>query len=1037
MTDLLSFYGNLLSPRLDLQTTLNTHLQNTSNLISSSIRLLSKQETPFDVKQVIAICSKNLIETQWDSLLISQLEKKSIVKEVKKSLPAVIDNRQLTILLSEVLASINNTGFQTEDSLFMVYEEFLKEEKNRQNGFLGLTRVLELSDCSRQLTDDFIAKLSELFMAEETSLQTREMLLTVVFLFAKKTIQSEFFDFERKQEKLEFLLEAWNSVFQMILASKDGSMALMKFYVVNVYICLMRDTQIMADQKHMAILSNILKCMLNGLNALLTRKTDHNPNTLLYILDDNLYYIDEVDALVMALCELIENICFFEPLKDFFKNALFMIFCTLVFYAINNEEDKDDVVYVRVRSGVVDTISTIIDRHDNVAIKTLDELISFHLDFNISSKLLKNRFDELKPFFKTIGFDMKTLKLKPFNVPKTFYIGKEWKAKELGLFLLDRFKEDVIGYRSLTNTLDENDIIKQLAIVLKEETKEELIIKALESVSLFRYTHNVDNNLFFELFKTVSTLISTNKHYDIRVLASKSIGILSFRIATNKLFTEINSCLGEDFEIMFYNVFDLLEKASLDGFISSIDNFLLIYDVNKDKFTETMDKDHIDRFIEIYKRNLTNKMTVPLFYDILTRLLKNNEVRYYLLEKLVTLFSSFVVKFNEEKDGHESFEQIINVLLFASKQKINFTTFTPTIKQLSTVVSKTQFPSIKLKFTVFIKNLILFDLIKEEANKEIVTLLEELYLNQVSLTENEANCCYVGSVALTLYTKTQLPNKLEFLTSLLRKLNKSALPLTNQGIAIFISFLLLTEPAVALSLLTQIQVGAKFGLKILFDHWLLHQPKFTGPNVKTITIKALIQVLMSIDPGLKGLYVVGLRPSHKHASPELPLPLRILSLLKEIAEHETAALQKQKRKNMSTNQMRDFYLEEDGRMETEMEDGDSFDDDCNNSLDIDINIDYEGDSGDFEFNGGNGLAGIETGSQSYMSALLGFDDIDGGDFDENSEGDVLAVGIEEVGVLELISKGLKGFVGGEVCGMIWGDIDEETRKFVKETVGDN
>jgi hypothetical protein len=42
----------------------------------------------------------------------------------------------------------------------------------------------------------------------------------------------------------------------------------------------------------------------------------------------------------------------------------------------------------------------------------------------------------------------------------------------------------------------------------------------------------------------------------------------------------------------------------------------------------------------------------------------------------------------------------------------------------------------------------------------------------------------------------------------------------------------------------------------------------------------------------------------------------------------------------------------------------------------------------------NGLGFVETGSQSYLSGLLGFDEFEKEDYDNNTEDDLRALGIE-------------------------------------------
>lgn len=1034
MEELRQCYEQLLETTLDISEKLLVELKEKPSFISNTLRLAQNKELRRDMRVMMVLSVKHLISTQWDSLYVSGNEKRMIIDSIQRLIKENLESARLTILLAETYSLLVDKPCFEEEGLLRVYTDEIANEKTRQNSLLGLIKIFELSADSTYLTNNDITELSNLFLNQEVELKTRELLLTLVFLFVRNVIRSESADYQTKLDQLDFVLENWNTVFQMVLASKDKTMTLMKFYVISLYICLVRDTRVLANPKHLSILPNILKCMMNVFSF--TSDDQNKCNESLYLLDDNLCYENEIDGLIMMICELIENICFFEPLRDFTKNSLFLLVSTLCLFAINKEEE--DLMYVKPRQGITDTISTIIDRYDNSAVSILDDLINYLLTFTDDSKYLKDKYDELKPFLKSISFDWKSIKTKPFNIPKLVFKENKWKATELALFLFDRFKEDVIGYRSTNCILDEDLVIQQLLDVLKVGTRTQLILKTLEAVSIFRYTHKIDKNLFLQMFLEVSKFMGSMYVSEVRIQASKSLGILSFKIATDKLFNEVDQALTNQYPNLFKNIFSLLENSQLDGIISAIDNFLLIHDVNSKKFSDSLSGDIIDRFMTIYKKNLPNKMTAPLFYDIFTRILRNNELSRTVLQRLMNLFMCFLKQFNEETDGHESFEQIINLLLFASKQDINFNEHQPYLSRIGEIVELTQFASIKLKFSIFIKNLILYSRVSGKPFEDCIKHLEKLFLKKVSLTENEANCCYLGSIALTLYTQTQLPNKKEFLTSLIRKLNKCSLPLTNQGIAVFISYLILNATSETIDLLSDIQVGAKYGLKILFDHWLLHQPKFTGPKVKAITVKALLRVLSILNDSLMTLYVIGIKPSHKHTSPEMTLPNRILALLREIVDHEKKTIQKNKNKNMSTNQMRDFYLEDEERLDTEMQENDSYDHSCNGSMDIDINIDYENNSDDFEVNNQrNGLAGIETGSQSYMSALLGFDDIDGGDFDENTETDVerlaaTCISAQDEDIIRLIERGVIEFTGFDSYSKIKKEIDTETRAFIQE-----
>lgn len=78
--------------------------------------------------------------------------------------------------------------------------------------------------------------------------------------------------------------------------------------------------------------------------------------------------------------------------------------------------------------------------------------------------------------------------------------------------------------------------------------------------------------------------------------------------------------------------------------------------------------------------------------------------------------------------------------------------------------------------------------------------------------------------------------------ALIRKLNKSSLPATNQGIVVYLSFLIQSYSPEMLLFLNDLHVDNKHGLKVLMDHWLLHQPKFSGNLSKLHTVRGLINI---------------------------------------------------------------------------------------------------------------------------------------------------------------------------------------------------
>ena len=80
------------------------------------------------------------------------------------------------------------------------------------------------------------------------------------------------------------------------------------------------------------------------------------------------------------------------------------------------------------------------------------------------------------------------------------------------------------------------------------------------------------------------------------------------------------------------------------------------------------------------------------------------------------------------------------------------------------------------------------------------------------------------------------------ISTLIRKLYKCSLPTTNQGVVVYLSFLIQSYSPDMLNFLSTLDVDRKNGLKIVMDHWLLHQPKFSGNLSKLHTVRGLIHI---------------------------------------------------------------------------------------------------------------------------------------------------------------------------------------------------
>lgn len=175
----------------------------------------------------------------------------------------------------------------------------------------------------------------------------------------------------------------------------------------------------------------------------------------------------------------------------------------------------------------------------------------------------------------------------------------------------------------------------------------------------------------------------------------------------------------------------------------------------------------------------------------------------------------------------------------------------PVVPFLKPLLRLTHPPQLPIKLANIFKNLILHHKDSPELVKLSTTdfaasceFLLEMMLNPA---EQEAKCQVLGNLFmayLEFFAKQRSP---QMMTALIRKLHKSSLPVTNQGIVVYLSFLIQSYSPDMLNFLSTLEVDRKNGLKILMDHWLLHQPKFSGDLSKLHTVRGLMHVFRYLD----------------------------------------------------------------------------------------------------------------------------------------------------------------------------------------------
>ena len=308
-----------------------------------------------------------------------------------------------------------------------------------------------------------------------------------------------------------------------------------------------------------------------------------------------------------------------------------------------------------------------------------------------------------------------------------------------------------------------------------------------------------------------------------------------------------------------------------------------------------------------------------------------------------------------------------------------------------------------IKSTVCIKAYMLHmheELVNKGHKSGIYKMLKKL----LDPKETEILSNYIGNIVMITQEKIdQSSTNIELLTISLQKMQKCSLPSTIQGLALLFSRFLIRSPNDVQNYLTTTQIDTRMGLKVLMDRWMLHQPKFIGKLTKNTTYMALVKLFSQKDKRLETLLVIGYDPSHTNKSPEVTAPLKILSTLVRCLDNELKILQ---RESQTVNKLAEKYQQdhndyygEDGRLDTINDEDDDFDEDDMrlNGLEdeilddvaVHIQPDYEDIKDDIEarFKKG-GFEAVETQSQSIMSAMLGFDEMEGHECDEATEDDL-------------------------------------------------
>jgi len=616
-----------------------------------------------------------------------------------------------------------------------------------------------------------------------------------------------------------------------------------------------------------------------------------------------------------------------------------------------------------------------------------------------------------------------------------------WRLAEAGLLVLHSFVQDIIGYLYQKEKFDENVFVGNIVQVLRRADNQIVAGRALWTLGSLRYLSNVDDGFFLQIYALVAQYLQPSNPMSLRLCASKTITIMSYKIASKRLQEVFRNFFGAQIQEYFKWVQQLSRVASHLSMGQIIDNMLSFFDIDDSLLGVIVGREFSVYLLNIYHRLWHHVVVGSCLTDIFKRILKNSSAA----AKFFPVFWEYVFtqlpRDASEQEKTEKLIALIEILVFASKELVDFAPMLQCIDHLEFLATKSMLPAVVSKITILLKQLLLRTSRVNLQVSQIERACKNIFVRIVDPKENESLCVYVGGLGLALYTVSEDSRNSEFISALVRKMAKSCLPATNQGLTVFFAYQLLSNFDQMLEFLSNLQIEARFGLKVLFDHWLLHQPKFIGPRTKFLTLKALTKVLAERKSLTEKLHVVGFKPSHSNKSAEVLLPLKIVSLLAGSLEHERKQLRRKLNKNLNAEQMASRYMEEydDQRLDTEFEDNYNDAGDYQNNemqVNIDMNMSEEeddlvGDGFDQTNQRNVGLVGIETGSQSYMSGLLGFDDLEGDEFDESTEADLELLGIEKSDLLSFLQTFLQSLQESPYFSTLSRGLDKTTLRILE------
>ena len=1035
------------------------NIKNKLGFLGNSVSLCFNPQLEENLKKFIFYATKHLLKNYWNTFYISDHEKLNIKNLFKKQISENLLNKNslldIGLLLAEILLV---DSLENWTDLLKYFENLLLDLKDYTDNFLSfLITVFEKSKEKIALWSKSLSKLTYyLFTNTNSDFKIREKLIILYYLSVKNLNWSDKINYETIIDCLSDSINEWCSIFTMLLSARGSDFLILQFFCIKTLSIVFRDISELAHTIAFKILPHFLKFFFYITSIYLEEEVFGIKKNKIILFNECDYELEEtfnfekvLEGAIITVSDFLCSLCFFNGLNKEINTSLFPIIWNLSHLLLLTKEDENlwlsepnQYIYeneeenlFNVKKSVLDALNSFIEKYDYLALEIILEIIINFIDQeDPKEKWILPKFKEIAPIYKKFGIDFKRLYQKPEKMFIKHGLKYFWKRKEAGLLILGNFIKDLIGIKYKNSTLKESDLIKKIYETLENSKNYILKGRALWTLSSMRHLYEIDNNLFIEIYLKTTNYLSTEMPLSIRLCASKTITILSYKIAINKLQIFIKENLKQKIDDIFVKVVELLNFTNENTYCLVLDNIVSLYDIDKGIIDRFSSQKLFRIYFKIFHEQHNNLMISGLIEDIFKRILKNVKYREMFFSFLMEYFFQVLNVFFDDIKNNNHLCNIITLINIAIKENIDCSAVLNILPELNKITNTIKDSRVIVKITILFKNLIHSQNIKDNniiLEKSVKLLIEKL-LNPL---EDESNCTYVGNLLMTFCekkTENRTPNLLQ---GLIQKLSKSSIPSTNQGIIIYFSYLFITNFDDLIEFLIKLQINTKSGLKILFDHWLLHQPKFIGSLTKSITIKALIIIFEKHHSYLEQLYTIAFKPSHRKNSPEVKLPFKILSILIETLIYEKNSLNNKKNLLLDTDERKMKYLADtynDQRIETSVNDQESEENISKGSLNVDLDMDFSEE----EFDGNcvkclnHGFKGVESGSQSYISGLLGFDDADNDEYDETTEDDLLLFSVKEIDVIGFIgafldrnSGVLKKFVGG---------LDKESQKFLKE-----